>query len=307
MRAMILAAGFGTRLRPITDTLPKSLVPVVGVPNIVRSINHLASAGIREIVINSCYLSDILEDALGDGSSLGVAIAYSREQDPLGTGGGIKKALPLLGDKTFIVVNGDALFTPDIEWAIRAHLRKGALATLLVREDPQVEAYGAVGLDAEDRICRLVWAGNANRAIKSCMFTGFHIIEPDICKQLPQNGCIVRETYIPAIERGAPLFGLTTKSTFFDLGTPERYLKANIALVTGQSRIAGFDPPSNKIYVGQDVELGKHCRLGHGAVICNGASIKSGVHIERSVVMPGAIVEKDILNAIVTGESEVLF
>ena len=155
MRAMILAAGLGTRLKPITDHLPKPLVPVVGVPNIVRLIAHLKRFDITEIVINTHYLPEIIENALGDGARHGVGIVYSRETEILGTGGGIKRALPHLGDETFVVINGDSLFTPDISRAVRMHKKQKALATLLVGEDPESDKYGAVGLDRDGRIRKL--------------------------------------------------------------------------------------------------------------------------------------------------------
>ena len=107
---MILAAGLGTRLRPLTDTVPKPLLPVAGTPAVVRLMRWLRGAGIREIVINLHHLPDRIEDALGNGDLFDVDIVYSREPELLGTGGGIKKALTLLGDGPFLVINGDVVF-----------------------------------------------------------------------------------------------------------------------------------------------------------------------------------------------------
>ncbi len=303
MRAMILAAGLGTRLRPITDTLPKALVPVAGVPNIVRLINHLKRAGINEIVINTHHLGDVLIETLGDGSSWGVAIEYSCEEELLGTGGGIKRALPLLGDETFIVVNGDALFTPNISDALDAHRRSGALATLLVREDPRAEAYGAVGLDRDSRVCYLVWAGELDKAVCQCIFTGFHIIEPELGEQLPKSGCIVRLTYIPALEQGAPLYGLKTETPFFDLGTPRRYLDANMALVMGNACIDGFDAPETGIYLGRGVVLGEGSEIGPGTVVGDDVRVGDGVRLERAVILSHAEVNQDVFEGIVSLDS----
>jgi NDP-sugar pyrophosphorylase family protein len=303
---MILAAGLGTRLKPITDQLPKPLVPVVGVPNIVRLITHLKRAAITEIVINTHHLPELLEETIGDGSHYGVKIVYSRETEILGTGGGIKRALPLLGDQPFIVFNGDALFTPDIANAARMHEKQKSLATLLVREDPESDKYGAVGLDNSGQIRRLVWAGDENLVVKSYMFTGVHILEPEIGKFLPDEGCIVRKTYIPLLADNIPLRGLPTDGYFCDLGTPERFLQANVALVTGQTKIDGFRSQQSGTYVGKHVSLGKNCRLGPGTVVCDRAVIAADVSIERAVVFEGATVNRSIKNAIVTSKGDVL-
>jgi mannose-1-phosphate guanylyltransferase len=305
---MILAAGLGTRLRPVTSVLPKPLIPVVGVPNIIRIIDQLKAAGICEFVINTHHLSDVLIRTLGDGAKWNVQIEYSREDDELlGTGGGIKKALPILGDETFIVINGDALFAPEVGAIVKAHKDTGALATLVVREDPESEKYGAVGLDRNNRLQYLVWAGDEGLVHKRFMFTGMHIINPRLGEYLPDNGCIVRETYIPLLEKQAPLFGYPTGGYFCDLGTPERYIEANTALVTGKESIPGCDAGPNGTYIGKGVTVPSDCQLGPGTVICEGAKIANGVKmLRRVVVLPGAIVEQDQQDAIVTSRGEVL-
>jgi mannose-1-phosphate guanylyltransferase len=306
MRAMILAAGLGTRLKPITDDLPKPLVPVVGVPNIVRLITHLKRSGVSEIVINTHHLPHMLQHALKDGSRHGVTIAYSAEREILGTGGGIKQALPLLGDETFIVINGDALFTPDIPKAVELHKKQNSLATLLVRDDPDSHTYGAVGLDNKGQIRKLVWAGDEGQVVKNYMFTGVHILEPEIAMHLPDQGCIVRNTYIPMLDQGLALTGVPADGYFCDLGTPERFLQANIDLVTGQSRVTGYRAEKSGIYVGKHVTLGKNSHLKPGAIVCDHAEIAAHISIERAVVFAGAKVNRSIENAIVTSEGKVL-
>ncbi len=306
MRGMILAAGLGTRLRPITNGMPKPLVPVVGTPNIVFLIRILKDAGIEEIVLNLHHLPDILKDALGDGHELGVTLAYSYEKELLGTGGGIKQALSLLGDSTFVVLNGDALFAPDIGVAVKEHKSSGALATMVVREDPESDAYGAVGLDKDGYVCSLVWAGQKERALKHYMFTGMHVLEPEIGELLPQNGCIVRETYIPKLEQGIPIHGLPMNRHFWDLGTADRYLKANVDIVTGNIPFPGFEPTPDGVYIGQSVSLGDGCRLGPGTVICDHSSIAPNLTMQRCVVLPGAKVIENVANAIVTKAGETI-
>jgi NDP-sugar pyrophosphorylase family protein len=303
---MILAAGLGTRLAPITKKIPKPLLPVVGIPNIVRTIGRLRDVGIREIVINTHWLPGVLKSRLGDGCGLGVSIAYSDEPELLGTGGGIRKALSLLGDETFIVVNGDALFAPDFERAVAFHQERGALATLLVREDPDAEKYEAVGLDPSGRIRRLLYGGKNKATLKNRMFTGVHIISPEAASSLPESGCVVRDAYIPMVEDGAPIFGLEMGGYFCDLGTPARYLSANIDLVTGAAGLSNLEAPETGIYFGKGARVDVRAKLGPGTVICDGAAVEGPVFLSRTVVLEGGRVLTDVRNAVVTADGDIL-
>ncbi len=303
---MILAAGLGTRLDPITKEIPKPLVPVLGIPNIIRIIRRLEAFGVREIVINTHWLGDRLRAALGDGSAFGVAIAYSPEAELLGTGGGIKRALPLLGDDPFLVINGDALFAPRFEQIVAHHRKHGSLATLVVRRDAAAARYGAVGLDGDGRVRRLVWAGDADRVAESFMFTGMHLLHQDIGARLPDAGCIVRETYIPMLEEGIPFFGLPQDGYFCDLGTPARYLAANADLACGRARMADVDSAEGGVYIGADVSLGEGCRLRSGTVLGDRVRVAPGATIERAVVLEGATVSGDVSNAVVTSNGIVV-
>lgn len=298
MHAMILAAGLGTRLRPITDRIPKPLVPVVGIPNIIRTIRGLTDAGVNTIVINTHWQPDVLKRRLGNGSEFDVRIVYSDEPTLLGTGGGIKKALPFLGKEAFIVVNGDALFAPDFKSIIRFHKENNAAATLVLRADPAAETYGAIGIDGTHRIRRMVWVGRDIPELKPLMFCGVHVIEPEIARQLPNEGCIVRKTYAPLIEAGEPIFGMEENSYFCDLGTPGRFLTANIDLVTGRERIRGVAPAADGVFLGKGVHIGKGCVLKSGTVISDGARIADNVTIENTTVMENVCVTQDLKGAV---------
>ena len=299
MRAMILAAGLGTRLRPLTEHVPKPALPVVDVPNIVRTIEHLKRFGIAEIVVNLHHRPQALRDLLGDGAAFGVAIAYSEEApDILGTGGGIRRALPLLGRGTFCVVNGDALFAPDLAGAVEAHRRSGALATMVVRRDPDAATFGAVEVDGGGRVRRLIGAGDPRDGLTPYMFTGVHVLEPEIGHLLPESGCIVRGTYVPLVREGGALGAFVEGSDFCDLGTPERYLDANADLVTGASRLAGFEPPPGGVYVGPGATIGRGCALGPGTVVERGALVADGVALERCLVQSGAVAERSACGVI---------
>ncbi len=297
---MILAAGLGTRLRPLTELLPKPMMPVVGVPNIVRVIEQLKRHGIVEVAINLFHHGEVIERALGDGSQHGVSITYLREHSLLGTGGGIKNALSVLGERTFVVINGDILFAPDLTRALAAHRRTGALATLVVRSDPEAERYGAIGLDHGRQIRRLVWEGDRSATINTYMFTGVHILEPEIGEFLPDEGCIVRRTYIPLLQRDERLFGCPDGGLFRDIGTPAQFLQTNLDLVLGRESLRGYDAPDEGLYVGRDVIVGRGCVLHPGAIIGDGAQLAPGIQVCRTVVLPGARVVEDVTEGIVS-------
>jgi mannose-1-phosphate guanylyltransferase len=299
MRAMILAAGLGTRLRPLTEQAPKPALPVVDVPNIVRTIAHLWRAGITEIVVNLHHCPEVLRALLGDGAGLGVSIAYSEERpEILGTGGGIRRAKALLGDQTFCVVNGDALFAPDLEAAVAAHRRSGAIATMVVREDPDAVRLGAVGIDGQSRVRRLVDVGAQRGDLALHMFTGVHVLEPEIFPLLPESGCIVRTTYQALVRAGGPLGAFVERGWFCDLGTPRTYLEANVALASGRIRFAGYDPPPAGVHVGEGAILGAGSALRGGTVVERGARVGEGVVLERCLVRAGASADASAADAI---------
>jgi len=163
-----------------------------------------------------------------------------------------------------------------------------------------------VGLDEGDRIRRLAWAGDPEAGPRVRMFTGVHVIEPEIGPRLPERGCVVRETYAPLVEEGAPVFGADDGGFFRDLGTPGRYLDANVELLTGRARLDDFEPPAGGVHVDPGARVGAGCRLGPGTSICAGASVSPGTSVERAVILPGATVERDFAGAIACPDGRIV-
>jgi mannose-1-phosphate guanylyltransferase len=219
-RAMILAAGFGTRLGALSDERPKPLLPVADIPLIRYSVALLAGHGVRDIVVNLHHRGDLLEDELGDGSALGVRLTYSREEQILGTGGGIRRALPFLGEEPFLVVNGKIVFEVDVTAVLDQHRRSGAAATLVVRPDPDARRWGAIDAPSGGgRIRALLGDGEL-------MFTGVQVINPPLVAPLPANEerCIVRDVYVPWLSGGGHLDAYVATGYFMEHSTPARYL-----------------------------------------------------------------------------------
>ena len=225
---MILAAGLGTRLRPLTDRIPKPLLPVAGRPMIDYTLAWVAAAGIRQVMINLHHMGDRIRQTVGR-ERFGLEISYSEEPVILGTGGGLKRVERFFTDSPFLVVNADVLTAVDPQAVIRAHLATQPLATLVVRRDPDVAAYGALGIDRDGRIHRFLGRGpQPSPSLEDVMFTGIHVVDPRVLAYLPAAGAFspITDAYIAIVERGAPLMGYLTDAPWIDIGTPERYRQA---------------------------------------------------------------------------------
>jgi NDP-sugar pyrophosphorylase family protein len=220
---MILAAGLGTRLRPLTLTTPKPLVEVGGEPLVYRSLRMLARAGVRDVVVNLHHLGEKIEADLGTGERFGLRITYSREPVILGSGGGIKAAERHLTGGPFFVVNGDALLDLDLAAVLDFHRRKGALATMVLRPDPNPDAWGAIEIDAAQRIRQFVGKLAAPGVpLRRLMFTGVHVLEPGVFAYLTPAFSSINEVFYPrAIAAGEPIFGFEYDGYWSDVGTWE--------------------------------------------------------------------------------------
>jgi NDP-sugar pyrophosphorylase family protein len=236
MKAMVLAAGLGTRLAPLTHTVPKPLIPVNGHPLISYTLRYLKNYGISDIYINLHHLGDKIKAFLGDGSRFGLRIAYSEEPEILGTGGGIKKLEKELGDAPFLVINSDVLTDFNLSRLISFHHQNRGLATLVLREDPEVDRFGPVEIDSTGRIHQILGKGvKEGGVLKKRMFTGIHLVDPQVLGYLPEGIFhSITDTYIDILTQGSLLFGLEMKGFWADLGTLEEYGKINRLLTDGK-------------------------------------------------------------------------
>lgn len=241
---MILAAGLGTRLRPLTNTIPKPLLPVAGTPLIVWNLLLLKRHGFHQVVINLHYLGPMIEQALGDGSKFGMRIIYSHEPVILGTGGGIKKAEPYFSGEPVLILNADTLVELDLGALWDFHRLRGAAATLVLREDPDAERWGLVEVGAQDRIVRITGRGaRETTVIAQRMFAGIHILHPRLLQQVPKGmASSIIDPYVAAIERGEPVLGYDFHGYWSDIGTAERYTQAEQDARTGRIRLKDRSP-----------------------------------------------------------------
>ncbi|MDH3655024.1 MAG: sugar phosphate nucleotidyltransferase [Myxococcales bacterium] len=300
---MLLAAGLGTRLRPLTELRPKPIVPVANRPLAAFAMDHLALSGVRSIVANSHPQPELVESTLSAACPEGVELRFSRENKLRGTGGGLRKAHVLFDDlqSSVIVMNGDTLFGPDLGRAHAEHLSRGAVATMILRRSSEAERFGAIGVDANGWVRSLLGAPHDDRADESLMFTGVHIFAPEAFSAFPESGCVIRSTYRQWVDRGAPVLGVIDESPWADLGTVAEYHRLNLALAEGSFTWPGVEPRDGCILPGA-FEPSASVRR---SVIGPKAEIAPGVQLDRCVVWPGTHVTGSATNAVLTPEHRI--
>lgn len=247
MRAMILAAGFGTRMRPLTDTMPKALVPVAGHPLIEYALLFVKSHGIEQIVINLHHLGNTLRDTLGDGSSYGLRITYSAEDPILDTGGGIKNAQPFLDGEPFLVLNADTILDCDLAAFLAAHRQAQAIGTLLLRPNPDKKKYGLIETDRNGRVRRIRGEPSeieVNEPLSAFMFTGCQVLAPRIFDYMPEGRAFstTHELYPQLIRKDEMLRSVVHAGPWMVVDDTEGVARATKAIVSGQLRLSYLRP-----------------------------------------------------------------
>ena len=245
MKAMVLAAGQGTRLRPVTDNLPKALVRVAGRPMIEYPLMLLKHYGIHEIVINLHHFGEQIEAHLGDGRRLGLQISYSKEQRLLDSGGALRRAKPFFNGETFLVINTDVLIDLPLSKVLDFHKQKKSAATLVLRPDEDADRYGSMDIDTEGRICRFLQSRSPlsfTGTTQKLMFTGVQVLEPTVFDFMPASDAqerfsTTRETYPAMLSNGEALYGFSFKGFWHDLGTAERIKEAERSLAEDGTKL----------------------------------------------------------------------
>ncbi|MBT5027413.1 MAG: NDP-sugar synthase [Nitrospinaceae bacterium] len=312
MRAMILAAGFGTRLKPLTQGLPKPMFPVLNRPLLEHTLNFLSAQGIQDILVNVHHLPDQITKYFGDGSDFGVRLQFSVEEEILGTAGGLKKAQPFLEKETFLLMNSDVLADIDLNQVIQFHKEKKSCLTLVVRQDAQPEKYKPIELADDGRITRFVEASvkNPPSSTQRVMFTGIQVMEPEVFSRIPSGQfCGTTEDVFPSmIAEGLPVYGVLHEKYWIDMGTRETYIQAQadaldgrLTLKTSTSKAPEGPLIIPPVHIGNACEIAKDCQVGPYAVLGEGCRIRSGAVVENSVLWKDVTIGSDatVQNSIV--------
>jgi mannose-1-phosphate guanylyltransferase len=321
MKALILAAGRGTRVQPLTHAVPKPMIPIVHTPVMEMLVDQLRVHGFTQIVVNTSFLAPQIESYFRDGHRFGVQMAYSFEgyeengvliDAPLGSAGAIRKIQSHSGffDETFLVVCGDAIIDLDLTKLLRFHRKSGAIATMALKNVPEsaVSSYGVVVHDAQGRITEFQEKPDPKEAKSTTVNTGIYLFEPAILDWIPESGSYdIGGQLFPALARaGAPLFGVALDFRWFDIGRIEDYYHVVMQAMLGKAPPyaaqglpvqpdvwAGPNVRANykriliegPVYIGGSASIGDGCCLKGPVVIGAGAVIEPGAHLEETIVL----------------------
>lgn len=283
MKALLLAGGFGTRLRPLTLTRPKPMLPVLNRPHIAHVFDLLQRHGVDEAVLLTSYLAATFDYLVDEAGARGMKLRAIQEREPLGTAGALKHAEELAGDETFLVFNGDVLTDADIGAVLDFHRDREAEATILLTPVEDPSRYGVVPTDAEGRVTAFVEKPEADTAPTNLINAGVYVLEPSVLGRIPagEQWSIERATFPELVEEGARLFAVASDSYWIDIGTPEKYLQVNLDALEGRIRLEGTAAEGSR--VAADARVSCSC-LGPGV------TVEPGAHVEESVLLPGVTV-----------------
>jgi mannose-1-phosphate guanylyltransferase len=325
VKALVLAAGLGTRLSPLTQLWPKPAVPLLGQPLLRYTLGVLAGAGVREVGLNTHHLPDrMAQVATAETARFGMKLTLSHESVIQGTAGGIRGLRKVVeGEDVFLVWNGDALFTPELLPLVAQHRASGALATLVLLPMPPGAAFATVDVDAAGRVRRIVGRGTSGDNLQPWHFSGVHLLSPRVFSAMAESGPedINRDVYPRLLAQGAPIHGAVVRAAWNDVGTPGRYLEAQGALLRGTiPDVFGAGSPFAGVGRGQGVWLGAGARLsgtaqgpvfldaqaeveagaevGPNVYVGPGVRVPRGARIQEAALLEGAAPEGDVARAL---------
>ncbi|MFL5937666.1 MAG: sugar phosphate nucleotidyltransferase, partial [Gaiellaceae bacterium] len=322
MKAVVMAGGEGTRLRPLTSNQPKPMVPIVGKPCMEHILELLKSHGFDDVIVTVAFLPQAIRGYFGGGDALGMDISYSVEESPLGTAGSVRLAADQLDDEPFIVISGDALCDLDLAGLVQTHRDANAAVTIgLVSVENPLE-FGIVVTDDDGRIERFLEKPSWGQVFSDTINTGIYVLQPEVLRHIPTDRPydFAKELFPLLLEMGRPLYGCVLEGYWQDIGNLDQYRQANYDALDGKValNIPGIQLRGN-IWIGEGVELddldqvegpafvGSNCRIAPDASIgphsvlgtnstlrerarIERAVIESGTHIGRSAIVEGAIV-----------------
>lgn len=311
MKAVVMAGGEGTRLRPITSNQPKPMVPVLNKPVMEYTLELLHGYGIDDVVVTLQFLPQMIKNYFGKGTDLGLNLNYSVEEYPLGTAGSVKNAESYLKGEAFVVISGDALTDFDLAYLIQEHRASGAMATIALKSVEQPLEFGVVIVDDEGRVERFLEKPGWGEVFSDTVNTGVYLLEPEIFGFIAQDEEIdfSKNVFPRLLDEGVAIHGCTMDGYWCDIGNYEQYVRAHLDVLDGKARIK---PPGvrlrKNIWVGDgadidlDVEMvgpvviGQNAKIEAGAeikeysVIGNNVIVKSGARTRRSIVWDNSYV-----------------
>ncbi len=290
MQAIVLVGGEGTRLRPLTNEVPKPALTLVDRPFLAYMVEWLAAHGVDEVVLACGFLPDVLRAALGEGEHEGVRLTYVVEPDRRGTAGAIRFAAEALGDRLgerFLVLNGDVLTDLDLSALLRSHQERGARASLALHPVEDSSAYGLVSCDADGAVVEFL--EKTGEPAPGEINAGAYVLERSVLELIPPGREVSIEREVFPRLTGDGLHGLTLQGYWMDIGTPERYAQATWDILEG--RVATrVRPTAPGVFVNDRARIAEGVALGPRAVLAAGCLVGAGAEVRDSIVLDGAVV-----------------
>ena len=286
MKAVILAGGQGTRLRPLTLHTPKPIVPILDRPFLSFQIELLRQSGISEIVLSLSYQPRRIEKIFGDGSDLDVKILYTVEPEPLGTAGAVKKAEPFLTSR-IIVLNGDVLSDIDLSAVLAQHEQTRAKATIVLTPVDNPSAYGLVEVESDGRVRRFLEKPGYDEITCDTINAGIYVLEQETLAQIPagKNYSFERGLFPNFLRERIPFYAYVHRGYWIDIGTPEKYLRAHRDILSGAAKLPGFETKPGALYIDADASVDSASRVSGPAFIGAGSTVKRGTRIDPFAVI----------------------
>jgi mannose-1-phosphate guanylyltransferase len=287
MQAIVLVGGEGTRLRPLTTSVPKPALTLVDRPFLAYMVEWLAGHGVDEVVLACGFLPDVLREALGETERSGARIRYVAEPEPLGTAGAIRFAADALGDELderFLALNGDVLTDLDLTRLLADHEERGARATLGLHPVDDSAVYGLVSRDDDGRV--LEFLEKTGEPVPGEVNAGMYVLERSVLDLIPAGEMVSIEREVFPRLVGAGLQALALEGYWVDIGTPERYLQASWDILEGRVETE-VEPTAPSVLVSGSAEVAADATIGPRAVVAPGCRVEAGVELRGSVLLDG--------------------
>jgi len=307
MRAMVMAAGLGTRLRPLTYEVPKPMVPVVNRPVMEHILELLPRHGFSEVIANLHWFPETIRERFDDGSALGVDLTYSYEDELLGTAGGVRNVAEFFGSESFLVMAGDALTDIDLAALRAAHESNGGVATLAVRRVANVSEFGVVIAGSDGRVQGFQEKPDPAEALSDLANCMIYVLEPEVFDYFPDKPVVdfALDVFPALLENDVPFHVHTIDAYWNDVGSLPEYLQGNLDALEGTVKVeargsvlepsggdaavdTGEPGVNGPVLVGENCELGAEARLDGPLVIGDRCAIAPGARVKHSVLLPGS-------------------
>jgi mannose-1-phosphate guanylyltransferase len=289
--AVILVGGQGTRLRPLTLSAPKPMLPTAGVPFLAHLLSRIAEAGIQHVVLGTSYQAEVFEKHFGDGSDLGLAIDYVVETEPLGTGGGIRNVLPALRHDTAMIFNGDVLSGVDLQAVLATHERADADVTLYLTRVQDPRAFGCVPTDGDGRVTAFL--EKDPNPVTDQINAGTYVFNRSVIEQIPAGRpiSVERDTFPHLLASGARVYAHVDATYWRDLGTPSDFVAGSADLVRGIAPSAALPGAPGESLVLPNAKVADSAVLENGTVVGSGSIVEAGALLDGSIVFDDAHID----------------